>query len=90
MLNLIGKALTENWGIFAPFLLYAAYLVRYFLVRKPLQTGIYNNLAADLLDPVGRESAMARIGAPNRWSIFYRGFLDWLLGFFDRWFREGW
>nr|VFJ60260.1 MAG: hypothetical protein BECKFW1821A_GA0114235_110010 [Candidatus Kentron sp. FW] len=82
-----------DWGPWAPLVVYATYLLRYFLVRKPVQTGLYNNLVADLLDSVGREAALKKIGAPNRWHAFYRNSLDGLLRFFDRWFgdgREGW
>ncbi|VFN07696.1 MAG: hypothetical protein BECKG1743D_GA0114223_111291 [Candidatus Kentron sp. G] len=85
-----SKTLWAEYVWLAPFVLYAFYLLRYFLVRKPLQTGVYNHLVVDLLDPVGREAAIKKIGAPNRWSNFYRDSLDGLLAFFDRVFGEEW
>ncbi|VFM95054.1 MAG: hypothetical protein BECKG1743D_GA0114223_100611 [Candidatus Kentron sp. G] len=42
---------------------------------------------------MGREEAIGKISARNRWSTFYRSSLDGLLAFFDRWFGEaekGW
>nr|VFJ93404.1 MAG: hypothetical protein BECKH772A_GA0070896_1005613 [Candidatus Kentron sp. H]VFJ94120.1 MAG: hypothetical protein BECKH772B_GA0070898_1005514 [Candidatus Kentron sp. H]VFK06775.1 MAG: hypothetical protein BECKH772C_GA0070978_103731 [Candidatus Kentron sp. H] len=83
------ETLWVEYAWLAPLVLYAAYLGRYFLVRRPLRTGLYNDLVSDLHEPEGREAAIGKIGAPNRWRTFYRDSLDGLPGFFDRVFGEG-
>nr|VFJ57385.1 MAG: hypothetical protein BECKFM1743A_GA0114220_101895 [Candidatus Kentron sp. FM]VFJ73201.1 MAG: hypothetical protein BECKFM1743C_GA0114222_107101 [Candidatus Kentron sp. FM]VFK20738.1 MAG: hypothetical protein BECKFM1743B_GA0114221_107221 [Candidatus Kentron sp. FM] len=92
MLNPILKEVSENWPWLVPLLLYVFYLLRYHFKKKPLHVGDYDNLVSDLIDVLGRDKAIAWIKARTKsWGhIRYQELLDGLLGFFDRWFGEGW
>nr|VFK50472.1 MAG: hypothetical protein BECKTUN1418E_GA0071001_100328 [Candidatus Kentron sp. TUN]VFK51717.1 MAG: hypothetical protein BECKTUN1418F_GA0071002_100328 [Candidatus Kentron sp. TUN] len=82
-------SLLKEPSCLTPFLFYFLYLVWYYLKTKPL-IGAHDSLVDSLMDPQGRDRAIAKLTAPNRWRIFYQDSLNGLLARFDRWFGKGW